>query len=523
MSGAGLMLTNNEGRLDQLILGNDILKQRIDHVRAVRAELISQGKLQPKDANPSLGDIEQTHLIYVHAQFKSYVSINYEYYKVNAFGGSPQLKTDSTVPLDFQIPQYGDFIADTLAHVVLNFPTYTDTNSDWLIKAADYPGVRLFQNVALSINSNTLDEYDAETANFTRQFMVLEHKKAAFDRCVGQEEHIHVPQNSKAKFAMSGSQGPRMWGDFTNGAQTPKAGSDQAKIEMFVPFLLFHQDVRLALPAVCLPSSHRYFKTVLSSTKQLFGFAPRDTSSTVHPAPSMQGAVIDTIELYVNNIFIHDEVHDIFVDRIGFNLIRVHKAQDFNLTAPSGQEQLSQFKFPTETIFIGVRPNANLNTSSAFGAGAVEDPFLTQWHKYSGITTSAVNIQDSVPGNIPAFSFDVPSYTKTVKSLTIISQSVDIYKDFPSGFYDSYIPFNYGGVNIGSSRVGDGTMMITFNFYPGTYQPSGYINISRSAQFYFKYSSDYISTSQPCTAVCRSLAINFLVINNGNAYLRYLT
>jgi hypothetical protein len=528
MSGGGYAITNNEGRLDQLILGNDVLKQRIAYVRSYRAELIRQGKLRPEEANPSLGDIEQTHIIFVHGNFKSYASTNFEYYRANPQGGSSSLKTNATTPVDFQIPQYGDFIGDVVAHVVLNFPTYTETDAvtsgtpDWLIRACDYPGLRLLQNVSLSVNSNDLDTYDSEISVFTNQFMVPPHKRDAFDRCVGQEAKHLVPQTSWGMVSMNSITDttatvlPRMWGTFTNGAQTPRNAlvAASSSIEMFIPLNLFHSDIRLALPAVCLPSNQRYFRLVLASTQQMFGFAPSAATmaTTNHPAANMQGAVISTLELFINNIFVHDEVHEIFIDRVGFNLIRIHKAQDFNLSVASDQPQLSQFKFPTETIFIGVRPVTNTGSAAA----NTEDVFLTRWCKYSGQTDSAVVANASSASLI----FRVPSYTRTVDTIGLISQGVDLYKDFPTGLFDSYIPFNYGGVNICAPKAGDGALMATFAFYPGTYQPSGYINISRSQQFYWKYTSTYISSG---SASVRSVALNFLVITNGNAYLRYLT
>jgi hypothetical protein len=524
MSGAGYIITNNEGRLDQLILGNAVLKQRIEYVRAVRAKMIAQGQLRPEDANPSLGDIEQTHIIFTHAQFKSYASINFEYYKANPQGGSQTLKADQTTPLDFQIPQYGDFIGDVVAHLSLSFPTYTyDSSNRWGIRACDYPGIRLLQRVALSVNSNNLDEYDQEVALFTKQFMVPSHKQAAYDRCMGQEEVLNARQSSIAMYSMNGStSGPRMWQQFTNGPQTPKLAAGHSDIEMFIPLHLFHNDIRLALPAVCLPSSQRYFSLTLASTKQLFGFAPLNSSSAApNPLSTMGNASLTIAELYINNIFIHDDVHEIFIDRIGFNLIRTHKAQDFNLTESEGQHQVSQFKFPTETVFVGVRPTANL----ASGSTAVEDPFLDLWHRYSSVSRTAITFSDaqSSPEEIPGLTFQVPSFTRTITKQGFISQGVDLYKEFPAAFYDSYIPYNYGGCNISAPKQGDGGMMAPFNFYPGTYQPSGYVNISRSQSFYWKYTSSFISTSNPCTAYLRSIALNFLVITDGNAYIRYLT
>jgi hypothetical protein len=521
--GGGYTITNNEGRLDQLILGNQLLSDRIAYVTSVRAGLIAQGQLAATEAQPSLGDIEQTHLIFVHAMFKSYVSIAYEYYKTNPQGGSPTLKLASTTPISFLIPQYGDFIGDVAMHTIIEFPTLSNS-TDYLVRACDYPGIRLLQNTSITINSNELDSYDESFAIFTKQFTVSgSPKEAAFNRCVGQEELLNVSQVSYAQYAMNGSAaGPRMWSTFSNGAQTPQPSGRTDVIEMFIPLLLFHQDIRLSLPTVCLPTAHRYFNFTLASVQQLFGVVPKLVTAPAAQACTLSVPSVDIMELYINNIFIHDDVHDIYIDRIGFNLIRVHKAQDFNLTTGSDTLQLSQFKFPTETIFVGARPTINLNMDHNSGSN-YEDQFLTMWHKFSSIATTAVSIATVTPVAIPALTFRVPTYTNTITSLSILSQGVILYNDFPVGLFNSYIPYNFGSVNITAPKSGDASLMITFNFYPGTYQPSGYVNISRSREFYIKYISSFVTTGTPCTLICRSVAIDFLVINDGNAYLRYLT
>ena len=65
--------------------------------------------------------------------------------------------------------------------------------------------------------------------------------------------------------------------------------------------------------------------------------------------------------------------------------------------------------------------------------------------------------------------------------------------------------------------------MINFNLYPGTYQPSGHINVSRAREFYIAYTSSVISTSLVGTLVVVAAAINFLLISDGSAVLRYST
>lgn len=78
------------------------------------------------------------------------------------------------------------------------------------------------------------------------------------------------------------------------------------------------------------------------------------------------------------------------------------------------------------------------------------------FYKYSVVPTSA-NIETCVP---------------TVASVSITAHGVPIYNDFPSQFFNAYMPYHYGG-NAIKTPEDCGAMMIPFNIYPGTYQPSG--------------------------------------------------
>ena len=65
--------------------------------------------------------------------------------------------------------------------------------------------------------------------------------------------------------------------------------------------------------------------------------------------------------------------------------------------------------------------------------------------------------------------------------------------------------------------------MINFCLYPGTYQPSGHINVSRAREFYLQYDSSYVTSSDAAELIVNAVAINFLLISDGSATLRYAT
>jgi hypothetical protein len=111
----------------------------------------------------------------------------------------------------------------------------------------------------------------------------------------------------------------------------------------------------------------------------------------------------------------------------------------------------------------------------------------------------------------------------TVNKLSVTAHGIDIYKEMPGTFFHSYTPYTYGGHNVAAPED-PGLHMITFCLYPGSYQPSGHVNTSRAREFYLRYWSDgAVSSSDPADLIVVASAINFLLISDGSAVLRYST
>jgi len=248
---------------------------------------------------------------------------------------------------------------------------------------------------------------------------------------------------------------------------------------------------------------------------------------------------INTIDLYTNNIFVTPEIHDIYIKRIGFSLIRVHRLQTANFNTSSGDFLCSQLKWPVETIYLGMRP--------LFNKADANPNQYRDWHRLTAmsdnvIDTSAQSYSDVVIDNtdagyvaalaagnlktsysqVSAERLTFPSAVETVDTIKVTAHAIVIFDSYKTQFFRDYISYNFGGANINTPED-TGAYMINFCLYPGTYQPSGHINISRSREFYIAYTSAYISGATPCELVIVAIAINFLLISDGSAVLRYST
>jgi hypothetical protein len=636
-TGGIFQLITNDGKQDRMLMASALLKQRINDATAIRKAN------KEHDTTPTLYDIERTHIIFTNAHFKPFAAIGYEYNKVTNSAGTAALGGKIT----FSIPQFGDFFNDMVVHAIIEQPVL-DTNDgngapvaaskQNLIRWCSYPGERLLKKVKFEVNGNPLDEYTSDATNYHREFMVQPNKELAWNRCVGQETEqvgfVDQPNWASSGVA-SGDIKYRTKMSGCSGNQTP-TGVKTENVELFIPLLFWcNKDPRLAVPSVAIPYGQRFITLELASASELTGEVPRGYATGAADIWSESniaaGGVIKTpanlksIELYINNIFVNPEVHNIFIKRIAFTLIRVHRQQ--NHTSQGGGETvlLQNLKWPIEALFVGMRVRSYHNGVSS----ALTREHLDKWHTFcnvtresrttqgwcgskatlaeytlaqmfTGATTSAViappvatalatmtldagsiipRLQDgdtltytnaagelvgpmtvsSIDGLVTTFTksgSDIPNYTNSeiiatnpatafkvvrcgsaelgyqvevctpnFRTVTIKAHGIPIYNLFPNGFFNAYIPYNYGGHNVRAPRD-IGALLITFCLYPGTYQPSGHINISRAREFYIDYeTTDNINSTNGSqgTLVVVASAINFLLISDGSAVLRYST
>lgn len=494
------------------------------------------------------------------------------------------------------------------------------------VRYCEFPGQRLCQLVKFDVNGNPLDEYNSEAYMFHQKFCVTPNKQVGWSRLVGQEVPVKATSDlcnvAGASALPDGAFDLREQADanndlvlcaprsavdtsrkvleIVNGPQTPKA--TQPSLEMFVPLLFwFNKDARLSIPSVSIPYGQRFISVTFAPQADVVFKAPgslfcetttdlitndlgtaagdaatahvkvvsREPVLALNSEPST-AQEINTVELYINNIFVNPAVHDIYIKRIGFSLIRVYRYQSNRLTSATNQ-LLSNLKWPIETLYVGLRPSFNtdaanpnkwrdwhrlnrvddvvcseacpsVNLSQTDGAGAAIDYTLTGAQALLD-DIETVNVTTIEACERLTYTRDI----KTVDSLSIEAHGISIFNNFPQTFFNAYMPYAYGGHNI-VTPSDEGALMINFCLYPGTYQPSGHINVSRAREFYINVASSYlgadeattvgeynkqldsagnlvnrVATSATADLLVLAICINFLLISDGSAVLRYST
>jgi|SRR3989344_780923 len=197
--------------------------------------------------------------------------------------------------------------------------------------------------------------------------------------------------------------------------------------------------------------------------------------------------------------------HDIYIKRIGFSLIRVYRFQRLTQNTSTGEVLLSQLKWPIETIYSGMRPSFNVSNPVWEGSNGITPASgnpnaWRDWHRMTRqnpheceVLANAVSLLPTTNADPtliqPATSVTQSSQAqaerlvyhqsqKTITTVSILAHGISIYNNFAAEFFADYQPYHYGGYNIVTPED-DGALMINFNLYPGTYQPSGFYSNCR--------------------------------------------
>jgi hypothetical protein len=344
-----------------------------------------------------------------------------------------------------------------------------------------------------------------------------------------------------------------------NGPQTPKP--IQAPLEIWNKLRFwFNDDVRLSVASVAIPFGQRYISIDLTDQSNLgFEFpsiyletiSDPVTPSVVTPATLRRKTYtpifqqlgfspinIEKMELYINNIFVNPEVHDIYIKRIGFSLIRVYRQHTQRVNQDSSDEKLlSQLKWPIEYMFVGLRPVWNIRNITVGTAGIVSggnQNVWRDWHRLTRVvdasadqaslseTPSGLSIAGlgSSIGKVIPDNYYIP--VPTVDSLSLTSHGIVIFDGFLDTFFNQYMPSHFGGPALVTPND-PGALFVNMSLFPRSYQPSGHLNISRARETYLKWTTSYISAATPADLLAVAVAINFLLITDGSAVLRYST
>jgi hypothetical protein len=488
-----------DDRYDKYFTASEFLHKRLYDIAIER---------KARGGKPSITDIEQTHIFYMHGIYRPFVAVACEYMHVKHSGGNNVLGSGGNI-IEFKFPNYGHFTSDIVFHVkfadvgsVSQINNVSNTNPRYYF--TNYPGIRLFRRVSFCSSEYTIDDYTSDDVNFINKFEIGADQRVGWDRSMGQQELRCAEYSS-----IQGHTGVFFYKEGMQSANLFHGGN-----HLWIPgHFWFCKDASQALLNGFLPNSQRIIKVELAALNEIIQSCDRDGNSIPLPINKLNMQ----IELYVNNIWINSEVYDVLSAHVGFSLIRVHRRQVKILNSAQNLVLMDQLKYPTEFMYIGIRDLANAKS------------FL-HWNLFGRALVRSDNNRLLAPAmhwNINSWELvcraatEVTTLEPIVESITITAHGIDLYPPLPVSFFNSYLPQRFFH-NTGIVCADDSSaMLISFCLYPGMFNPSGYYNLSTARELYICYSSTKINPFTPAELIVSVSSPNFLIRNGDKCELRY--
>ena len=497
------ILQSKDSTTDELFTGRKVL-----------AALVSQWAKNTdpnaKDTNDNIyTSIREKFKLYIESSYRQYPEMVSEYVKmVPATAG-----TSYGQSVTFDITQQDDFWSDMVVNIqlgALGSQTAAATGNTQYVYC-DYPGVRLFEDIALSIDGNPIDNYGPDSTMYHREFEVDSTKQGAWDQSVGQ-------QTPTASYLYNRDSQTSTQYMICNGPQTQN--TYQPPLDLWVPLdFWFNKGIENALFVGNSHWGQRFITIKLAGSdkiaQSLTPVGPYQSDS--EPTFTVGSAVPSIVkcDLYVNGISLHPELLQVYNKTLTFALARLHGSFKFTFTTNSTDQILSKIKYATEYLYFGFRPIAN---ESSF----------TNWYKMTAI--NAVNILLPVslidltnPTGPPILGRYPVVYNQPIipfDTVGIYAGSGIVISDMKTNvFYNGYLVTRDTKLQ---SPMDPGKMVYLFNQKPLERDMSGYIPLSRIRDLQIKYSSSFISAANPTRLVVESRGINILLISRSMA-IKFIT
>lgn len=437
------------------------------------------------------------------------------------------------------------------------------------VKAAEYLGLKYFTTNTFKVDDNNISEYKSMALINFRERRLGPFCVRAFDELIGQEVvYDEIAENHTATgetasgFASGGTQPgySRVYTQRARGLQTPKP--TQPSTRLYIPCIhWFNLERKTSLPVVCMPDGKLVISVETSPINHLFfpaaGIYIQEMVYAYSVAGGVDGTVADphivvsrripyilpgsgvvenqnsnrTVSLVTCNILLDELIHMMVISRIGFNLITLIREENISISSPDGGDfKINQLKWPTEYLHINDQPAANYDhTKPESAENWWRCGFQTKYDAsdYVHFLRRGVNAGGTASTYWKESIQVGCRYERNVVNV-IESFGVNIYDTYfyahenRREFYTHYLPHTYSNGYIAGDKQHN-SMFVTFANIPGPYQPSGFVNLSKTKEMFFRLvTRGDISVASKVRLNIQSWCRNFLLIADGSCIVRFV-
>lgn len=433
------------------------------------------------------------------------------------------------------------------------------------VKGADLIGLKYFSRNVFKVDDNCISEYTSMALVNYRERRLGPGVKRAFDRLVGQEvpteettENHSVSGGTSSGFPVGNAHTAHARHSVKklDGLQTPKPV--QPPTQLYIPLIhWFNLERKTALPVVCMPDGKLVIQLETSKLNELFYPAPNVyIQETIH-AYSVLGGTTGTVanpHLIINrripyilplskvvedccnrsvslvtcNILLDELIHLMVINRIGFNLITLIREEILSIKGNESDDiKVNQLKWPTEYLHINDQLYSSVDDR-------LPETAETWWRCgiHKKIDTSQFlhftrKQQVGIVTNYWKESLQIGcEHSRSIEEI-ITHLGVNIYdtyfyqKENPRSFYADYLPYAYSNGYIFSDEQYQ-SMFVTFANIPGPYQPSGFVNLSKTKELFLSVKvNPNVSITNKARLAIESWCRNFLLIADGSCIVRF--
>lgn len=536
------VLLSNDGEEDLVLTSDSLLSKRLRDIKAAneqkKASMIMQGIKPPNESTTAkISDITATHLLWVHRRFYPYVAMAHTFYVTQVYSGSASLASGGSVQFDMEYA--GEFYNKACVHAVFSQGSILQNGgagADAQYWAwAPMLGHRWCLDTEYRVNTNSLDKYDNNFMESHFQFCVDKDRKDGYRRCVGQEvnETAKINQFESVITPTGGVLGALGWDEYPvlrRGPQTRAIQHDA--VEMFIPlWFWWNHASEESFCTLNVPNGQRIIKINLNTLSQMVQFYDKNGAPIPYNAALWnQAPVLSTIELYVQNIYVNPDINDVYIDRIGFNMVRLHRYQAIVLNSTTFNERLNNLKWPTEEIRVAVQPNENQNYVLT-NPGTYTSICLEDCWTYGVVSPTVLNMAgrwNSIVAGSAQTTAVARVFYNILTSLTVQTQGLKLYDAFPARFFECFTSTAFAEEKGRTVPEAPGWYLINLNAKPGSPYASGHINISRSRETFLAGTTQRLGTGAPApssaeaTMQVQGMALNFTFVTNGNIIIRFI-
>ena len=434
-TGAKFKLISNDGIQDKLLMSSDYLSERLQVMENLQKKNRFESNKTSKDDllklnsswTPTIEMINKTHTMFVNGSYKPFVATVFEYTKILSsatFGNTTK----------FTLPNYSsDFINDIVVHIKIN--GLRSKSPEDRVRYVALLGHKLLSSVKFNINGNPIDEITSDDYNAFLEFQVPPEKRIGWLRNVGQEIPQSAYLTSDPTFDLY-----REYKFFGDGNQTYKQVADP--VELWIPLIFWFNKINNAIPCKAIPFGQTDINITFASVSEIVGYADYGGGGAyIEPK-------IETCDLYVNNIYMNQEVSRIFMNQFGFSLIRVHCRHVEKLVLNNASIKLNKLKWPTECLYVAFKPYNNLSLSQ-------------YWHKNSILKQCNIKVPAVAKNKLILTNGIINATLPITNNSASLTRTGGIVLNLTNDFYNNYYFVITGGTGYFRDSISDNRYVVT--------------------------------------------------------------